>query len=230
TLLQSNIPTEAERYIFRRFQAKFFTVDQISTGTADHFVFLEKAPESVKLPVKEIGRKPKSHSKVEMSDKSQEGTFPVGVKSQKTTSKACFLCSMEDHRAKNCPKFPDATSRRECLVRIGCCSRYLRIWHDGKCTQVIKLKSCHKGNHNDIFCYNNIRKISQNVTESNTIVRVGAELEKLVLSNQCTQVTITNNKTQKSLVTRCFFDPGSQMSFITSKLVKQLQLDIVERC
>ncbi|KAK7068115.1 hypothetical protein SK128_003916, partial [Halocaridina rubra] len=53
-LLQSKLPAEAKRFIFQRFQTKYFTVDQISTGLADHIVFLEKVPEGVKLPVKEI--------------------------------------------------------------------------------------------------------------------------------------------------------------------------------
>ncbi|KAK7075295.1 hypothetical protein SK128_000886 [Halocaridina rubra] len=48
----------------------------------------------------------------------------------------------------------------------------LRIWHDGKCTQNVNYKFCHKGNHNDIFCYNNSRERSQNVTGSDTAASV----------------------------------------------------------
>ncbi|KAK7070249.1 hypothetical protein SK128_013858, partial [Halocaridina rubra] len=43
------------------FQIKYLTVDEISTGLADHTAFLEKVPEGVKLPVKEIGMEPRSH-------------------------------------------------------------------------------------------------------------------------------------------------------------------------
>ncbi|KAK7086971.1 hypothetical protein SK128_004486, partial [Halocaridina rubra] len=56
---EKKIPAEAERFIFQEFQTKYFTIDQISTGLTDHIVFLEKVSECVKLPVKEIGMKPK---------------------------------------------------------------------------------------------------------------------------------------------------------------------------
>ena len=100
--------------------------------------------------------------------------------------------------------------------------------------------TCHKENHNEIFCYSNFRTKSQKVTKSDNAENcTTTEVNTVVLSNQCTsykyssalataKVKVSNVNNSKTASVRCFFDPGSQISFITSKLVKILQLESVE--
>ena len=104
----------------------------------------------------------------------------------------------------------------------------------------VKCNTCHKGNHNEILCYSNFRTKSQKVTKSDNAENcTNTEVNTVVLSNQCTsykyssalataKVKVSNVKNSKTASVRCFFDPGSQISFITSKLVKILQLESVE--
>ena len=165
------------------------------------------------------------------------GTYSVDMKASKSQ---CLLCSSEDHRAKQCSQHSDASSRRDRLTEIGRCSRCLRTQHNGKCPQSVKCNTCHKGNHNDIFCYNNFRTKSQKVTKSDNAENcTNTEVNTVVLSNQCTsykyssalataKVKVSNVNNSKTASVRCFFDPGSQISCITSKLVKILQLESVE--
>ena len=171
------------------------------------------------------------------TNKTQVGTYSVDMKASKGQ---CLLCSSEDHRAKQCSQYSDAASRRDRLTEIGRCSRCLRTQHNGKCPQSIKCNTCHKGNHNEIFCYSNFRTKSQKVTKSDNAENcTTTEVSTVVLSNQCTsykyssalataKAKVSNVNNSKTASVRCFFDPGSQISFITSKLVKILQLEFVE--
>ena len=241
-LLQNKLPTEAEMFIFQKFQTKYFSVDQLSTGLADHLEFLDKKPDSGKLPIKDK-YKTSSQTQQVSTNKTHIGTYSVDTKTSKCQ---CLLCSSEDHRAKQCSQYSDAASRRDRLAKIGRCSRCLRTQHNGKCSQSIKCNTCHKGNHNEVFCYSNCRTKSQDLTKSDKTVKsddvaaaTSTEVDSVVMSNQCTsykhssalataQVSVLNNKNSKSVLTRCFFDPGSQISFITSKLANALQLETVE--
>ncbi|KAK7069914.1 hypothetical protein SK128_026902 [Halocaridina rubra] len=78
--------------------------------------------------------KPKRYLQVETSYKTWVGTYPVGVKSQKSTNKANLLHSVEEYRSKNCSKFRDSTFLRERLTQVGRCSRCLHIRQDGRLT------------------------------------------------------------------------------------------------
>ena len=112
--------------------------------------------------------------------------------------------------------------------------------YNGKCQRSIKCNTCHKGNHNKIFRYSNFRTKPQNVTKSNNAYNFAhAEVDDVVLSNQWTsykyssalataKVIVFNSKNSMSASAHCFFDHGSQISFITSKLVNILQLETIE--
>ena len=253
-LLQSKLPAEAEMFIFQKFNTKYFTVDQISTGLADHLEFLDRITNSGnsqsdidKLP--QVGSK--SHrEKAKFSNQTQQMSADktqIGTYSVETVSKnQCLLCSSDNHRSRHCSKYADATSRRSRLVDMGRCPRCLRNKHNGRCSQSIKCFVCNKTNHNEVFCYRNFGdklqsdvKLDSTVKSDKQVDSTSVEVKSVVAGTKSTgskyssalataQVKVSNSDNKKSEFVRCFFDPGSQVSFITSKLAKKLQLKTVE--
>ena len=146
----------------------------------------------------------------------------------KTSESQCLLCLSEAYRAKQCSQYSDVATRQDRLTKIGLCSRCLQTQHKGKCPQSIICNTCHKGNHNEVFCYSNFKTKSQNVTKSDSAVKLGntancavTEVDTVALSNQCTsckhssalataKVNVPSNKNSKSTSVGCSFDPGSK--------------------
>ncbi|XP_064087333.1 uncharacterized protein LOC135201986 [Macrobrachium nipponense] len=256
-LLQSKLPTEAEMFIFQKFQTKYFTVDQISTGFPDHLEFLDRMQNSGKLQsdsdklLQDSGKsqvrdKVKSFNQTRqvLADKTQIGTYSIEATSSKNQ---CLLCSSDSHRARRCSKYADATSQRSRLIDIGRCSRCSRNKHNGRCLQPVKCFVCNKTNHNEVFSYSNFGgKLQSEVKSDGTVksdkqvnsttsIEVRSEVSstksagsKYSSALATAQVKVSNNDNSKSQYVCCFFDPGSHISFITSKLATALQPKTVE--
>ena len=254
-ILQSMLPAEAEMFIFQKFKTKYFAVDQISTGLADHLEFLDRIPNNGKsqsdtdkfpqISSKSLHREKAKFSNQTQSmstDKTQIGTYSL----EATSKNQCLLCSSDSHRSRHCSKYTDATSRRSRLLDMGRCPRCLRNKHNGRCLQSIKCFICNKTNHNEVFCYINFGgkvqsdvKLDSTVKSNKQVNSTSVEINSVVSSTKSTgskyssalataQVKVSNIGNSKSEFVRCFFDPGSQISFITSKLAKKLQLKTVE--
>ena len=227
-ILQSKLPANVDLFIYQKYNTKYFSIEQISGGLADHIDYLTKL------------NKPISFSEEIFSpvSKTQIGSYVVGSGSskiissseQKFNSNKCLLCNIDGHRAKKCDKFPDVKSRREKLINLGRCTRCLKE-HNGRCRFNIKCFSCGKINHNELFCYKNFRTNNETNREdkvSAVIACTASCNSRMSTALPTAIVNLINNVSRNYVSARSLFDSGSQMSFITSKLVSKLKLKIVD--
>ena len=220
-ILQNKLPADADRAIYQRYNSKYFTIEQISGGLTDHIDYLTKVEKSVEFV---------SLSKFQQSvPNNQIGSYVLGTNKSKLQSNQCLLCDNQGHRAKTCNYFPDIKSRKNKLMELGKCSWCLRE-HKGKCNFNIKCVICGKSNHNEIFCFRNFKN---NENESNKGKNTSAviacsttNISRLSTALPTAIVNIFDNS-NNLVSTRCLFDSGSQMSFITSNLVNKLHLKII---
>ena len=215
-LLQSKLPPEAEKFIYQKYGTKYFSVEEISHGLTDHIEFLVRMSSSSKVGI-QYGKNSRSEQSTMI------GTF--GVKSQKING--CLLCDEQGHRAKDCAKFNTHEARRDQFKKQGRCFRCLR-YHKGKCDKVIQCRICKLNNHLDIFCKRQLNTADKQSSGCGDVAPV--------LSSPClggtnaalatAQVIVMNGRNNKMAQTRCFFDPGSQVSFITTGLASMLDFPV----
>ena len=164
---------------------------------------------------------------------------------ESTSKVKCYLCD-DTHKARLCSKYDNANARRNRLVEIGKCFRCLKSRHDGRCQEVVRCFTCNKNNHNELFCYRNLRdnsrsnnQVGSSTQPSSSVNTVNVEVGSLVSSAKCmgskyssmlatAQVSVSNNYHSQPEFVRCFWDPGSQLSFISSKLARKLNLKAVD--
>ena len=112
---------------------------------------------------------------------------------------------------------------------MGRCTRCLKE-HNGRCRFKIKCFSCGKINHNKLFCYRNFRTNNETNREDKVSAVIACTTScNSRMSNALPTaiVNLINNVSRNYISARSLFDSGSQMSFITSKLVNRLKLKIV---
>ena len=217
-LLQSKLPADADRFIYQRYNTKYFSIEQISQGLTDHSDYLIK-----------LSKSNKNIYKLDSVPKNQVGTYVVSTKSKFSNSN-CLLCDSVEHRAKACTDYVDLKSRREKLKDMNRCTWCLGI-HKGKCSNKIKCNICQKTNHNEIFCFRNFKfpnkvdNTNQGEGKLNAVIACTASRNiRKSVALPTAIVNVFENGSNDFISTRCLFDSGSQMSFITSNLVKKLNL------
>ena len=254
-ILQSKLPPEAELFIFSKFQIKYFDIDQISRGLIDHIEFLERSyafnnNNSNSTPKAQISgnesrstavkgnSKPQASTSSAAPNKTEIGTYAVGSNPPNSSNfsnfkRSCLLCSASNHKMSFCTAFPDESSRRDRLNELKRCLICFRGTHDGKCKSEIKCFTCGQLNHNNLFCKTTSKPQTKHnhdkSTKVNTVVTSQVSSHSDTSSALATaRVTISDNKYSKSVQARCFFDPGSQISFITAKMAKSLNLKVIK--
>ena len=104
---------------------------------------------------------------------------------------------------------------------------------------------CHKLGHKEIFCFKILNKhgneelqpkrsemkSSSVELQSNTVMSNSVISNQVKISNvlPVAKVNVTNSVNKFSVFARVIIDTGSQVSFITSKLVSNLNLKIVNK-
>uniref|UniRef100_A0AC35FRU3 Reverse transcriptase domain-containing protein n=1 Tax=Panagrolaimus sp. PS1159 TaxID=55785 RepID=A0AC35FRU3_9BILA len=130
----------------------------------------------------------------------------------------CSLCD-DNHYSSTCPKYFTADDKLKQLRSRNFCTKCLRNNHDtNSCFAKIVCNLC-QGNHHTCLC-----KTKTVPTKSSAFINV--EKKKGMLLTK--EVVIYNPISKETAETVVIFDSGSQQSYISNKLIKQLKLETIE--
>ena len=141
----------------------------------------------------------------------------------------CIYCEGE-HGPTYCRQYPDRKQRIDRLKALNRCPNCCKAHPESPCTA--KLSPCFKcqGDHHTWLC-DQFRKLAVNA-EGNTNKNSGSwqvscEGQNAALPTATVTVANIERKNIKQRkTTRCFFDQGSQRSFISESLSQELQLKV----
>jgi hypothetical protein len=146
----------------------------------------------------------------------------------KYTPTKCVFCQ-GDHRSIECNKVNSAEERWKIVKASKLCFNCLRSTHMAtSCTSIYKCKNC-SGNHHTSLCRMKLTNgdVQQNKREEQ-VTHVNAALTKsseftstnVLLKTAIAKVSSDSEERKANIL----FDDGSQRTFITNDLVRQLQL------
>lgn len=131
-----------------------------------------------------------------------------------TTGATCIFCKSNDHKLYNCKKFQllpaearlkFAKEQKLCLICLG--------MHAGKCRFHFRCSECKKPHNTLLHC---------NSSETTPAVTLSGNVNNNVLLPTVRIKVVAKNGTQ--YIIKALLDSGSQVSFITAKVVQQLGL------
>ena len=141
----------------------------------------------------------------------------------------CVYCD-GDHYPSACTTIQSVKDRRTFLLRAGRCFNCLRPQHCAKdCESSKKRRLCRRKHHQSICEKATVPNLSDRPTratepvETTAITSNTAKGSKLVLL-QTARALASNDTGSKSVNVRILFDTGSQRSYVTDSLVRQLNL------
>uniref|UniRef100_A0AC35EVD8 Peptidase A2 domain-containing protein n=1 Tax=Panagrolaimus sp. PS1159 TaxID=55785 RepID=A0AC35EVD8_9BILA len=139
----------------------------------------------------------------------------------KSSSKtfACSFCD-DDHSSVRCPKFVTSDERIQQLKTKNCCAKCTKPDHnESHCKSNVVCRIC-QGHHYSFLCnqWNNTNYQKSN--NSNTFISIEAQQGCLLTK----KVGVSNPVTKETVDATILFDPGSQRSFISDRLIRQLKL------
>ncbi|KAK6114160.1 hypothetical protein QQG55_54775 [Brugia pahangi] len=149
----------------------------------------------------------------------------------KALSRPCALCN-KNHWDEECQIYPTLKQRLERLKKLNACLNCFKIGHmAARCKN--KKRNCFhcKGQHNSALCPNKFKEMPNkpedpdSTTTTNIIVEKEKKRDKRILL-LCKQINVfnpTNPNTQQRAL--ALFDVGSQLSFVSKNLAKQLMLN-----
>uniref|UniRef100_A0A914P901 Peptidase A2 domain-containing protein n=1 Tax=Panagrolaimus davidi TaxID=227884 RepID=A0A914P901_9BILA len=139
----------------------------------------------------------------------------------KSSSKnfACSFCD-DDHSSVRCPKFVTSDERIQQLKTKNCCTQCTKPDHnESQCESNVVCRIC-QGHHYSFLCdqWNNTNYQKSN--NSNTFISIEAQQGCLLTK----KVRVSNPVTNENIDATVLFDPGSQRSFVSDRLIRQLKL------
>ena len=149
--------------------------------------------------------------------------------------KKCVFCKCEDHYSDQCRIITDIDTRREILKKENICFKCLKPGHIKKnCRNKIKCFRCKaEENHHTALCYpENYSQHTTNSDQNNSSITPPANEQTatcLVKSDttivlQAASACVMNKREDQFCVVNVLFDTGSQQTFISDRLVKELNL------
>lgn len=149
----------------------------------------------------------------------------------------CVFCGNNNHKPQKCLKFATVEKRQEILKRDRRCFLCLKIGHIAKnCVARFTCFSC-KRKHHVAICrgkpHNNTDEEKQEDQESSANVAPAESTTHLIHDKnnillQTARALITSNKAKCSANLRLLFDSGSQLSYISPRAQKLLNLSTVD--
>ena len=161
------------------------------------------------------------------SDLSQSTTMYVEAGKEN-----CAFC-LQGHLHEDCHRIKDIEERKKLLSKFGRCSNCLRKGHLAKNCSDHKKVTCKycKGKHHSVLC-----SASQEKVEPLETQRIPVNVEQVgnsmhvgtgnCVALQTAQAQIAGKGTSRI---RVLFDTASHKSFVTSRVVKSFQLEILRR-
>uniref|UniRef100_A0A914XS76 Peptidase aspartic putative domain-containing protein n=1 Tax=Panagrolaimus superbus TaxID=310955 RepID=A0A914XS76_9BILA len=135
----------------------------------------------------------------------------------------CYLCE-GDHFSSRCVKFPTLEDKLKQLKAQSRCTQCAGQNHNAQnCAAEIKCRAC-GGPHRAFLCKKKNDGVwSNKPTTSSNFVSVERSQSSLLTK----EITVLNPNTNESVSTVVIFDSGSQRSYISDDLIKQLKLSTV---
>uniref|UniRef100_A0AC34GZ89 Peptidase aspartic putative domain-containing protein n=1 Tax=Panagrolaimus sp. ES5 TaxID=591445 RepID=A0AC34GZ89_9BILA len=153
------------------------------------------------------------------ADKSSSNNSTNDTENNPSKRFACTLCG-DDHWTANCPKFITPEDKIHHLELNNCCTKCARRHHvANQCHANVSCRLCN-GNHYNFLCQSKRNTTFQEANSSNTFVSLGAQQSCLLTK----RVTVINPVTNKIVDATVLFDAGSQRSFVSDNLIRQLKL------
>ena len=161
------------------------------------------------------------------------------VVSQGVTKKVfvCLYCG-EAHDSTNCPSHTTLQTRKDRLGQLNRCKRCVSLKHKTEdCTaQLTTCKVCQSGTHHSALCYKSAVKsgkppddtASPGHKTSGVVTAQPEKIEHRSVALPTATMCFINQKGER-FVSKVFFDQGSQCTIMSTKLARNLSLELKER-
>lgn len=215
-LLISILSRKLDQYTFRSYQ---LDRDSDILPTLKNFIsFLEKRA----IALEESPHHNNSNSNKASYSKSYK-VINVAIQNN------CSFCNNTGHLLYKCPKFKLASlnERQRFITASKLCTICLKS-HVGKCKLNIKCLTCKQSSHNSLLHHDDEKKlVSNSVVYKNTNENLKPNSFFIKMNNNVIIPTVKVmlfDKSGRPTMARAILDSGSQVSFITSSLVRELGL------
>ena len=134
----------------------------------------------------------------------------------------CVFCN-EQHLSINCSKITDVKERKTLIQKAKICFCCLKPGHQAKTCD----KNCRKcgGHHHQTICFRNSSVEGKpNESSETSSLSASAKSKETVLMMTASAYVYGSDMSQRTKVT-ILFDSGSQRSYVSEKLARQLTLD-----
>uniref|UniRef100_A0A914PYG7 Peptidase aspartic putative domain-containing protein n=1 Tax=Panagrolaimus davidi TaxID=227884 RepID=A0A914PYG7_9BILA len=131
----------------------------------------------------------------------------------------CILCE-DNHSTDICPKFPSVDGKIQQLELKKRCTKCARRYHYAdQCRSTIQCDKCH-GQHYTYLCKSKPKIIAETSDTLNAFISIGKQQGCLLGK----KIQVMNPETRKTVDATVLFDAGSQRSFVSEKVIRQLKL------
>ena len=228
-IIMSKLPNDICLEIARKSKGDVWKIDNL-LNTIKLEIEAREVSEGVRSSHQQQGKRP--------GDQPTVGAFVTKGKNPENFRIRCVYCN-EPHYSASCEKVISSEDRKTILRNSNRCYNCLRKGHlASACANTKKSRNC-SGKHHQSICFNNSNsKIAQNQTQEEknaseaktdgepspaTLTRVG---KGSVLLQTARAVATNGSRTKPACM---LFVTGSQRSYVTNDLAKQLKLTPVKR-
>ena len=228
-IIMSKLPNDICLEIARKSKGDVWKIDDL-LNTIKLEIEAREVSEGVRSSHQQQGKRPGGQPTV--------GAFVTKGKNPDNFRIRCVYCE-EPHYSASCEKVVSSEDRKTILRNSNRCYNCLRKGHlANACANTKKCRNCSGKHHQSICSNNSTSKIAQKQTQEEknanetktdgeqsaaTLTRVGKGSVLL----QTARAVATNGSRTKPV--RILFDTGSQLSYVTNDLAKQLKLTPVKR-
>ncbi|XP_066926364.1 uncharacterized protein [Clytia hemisphaerica] len=206
-VIMSKLPQEIKLLLTRKFGKDVWAIDKLLEALQQEVEAREKVLLTENEGVENYENLMSTGRPTDSKRRQPFRTFP------------CVYCGNASHKAYQCSKISKPESRKDFLIKQKRCFKCLKIGHDSKsCRSMRSCYHCRKNHHSSICKTFKKEEDTPEDTQSN------------LASSSCTvllqtaKAKIENVEKNRSSESRIFFDPGSQLSYVTPTLSRKLNL------
>ncbi|XP_066921184.1 uncharacterized protein [Clytia hemisphaerica] len=207
-VIMSKLPQEIKLLLTRKFGKDVWAIDKLLEALQQEVEAREKVLLTENEGVENYENLMSTGRPTDSKRRQPFRTFP------------CVYCGNASHKAYQCSKISKPESRKDFLIKQKRCFKCLKIGHDSKsCRSMRSCYHCRKNHHSSICKTFKKEEDTPEDTQSN------------LASSSCTVLLQTAKakienveKNRSSAESRIFFDPDSQLSYVTPTLSRKLNL------
>ena len=206
-LLKDKLPDELNMIVARKFGSDVWKVDKLLEFLNEELIALENCS---------------SLSKSSFERKKNISTAS-SLLNQTSASKTCLYCDSTGHIPSRCKSVTNVSSRKEMIKQKGRCFICLNSGHLARfCPSTYRCNKCNKGRHHVSIC-EPTKQNPEEVTHTGYV----SSCQGILLQTAVANVSCPGSSSFTS--TRILFDSGSQRSYVSEELAKELQLKPVRQ-